>query len=54
MLCATGMTKVTISDECPWIDDSNDAMLVADQLGIPFQVIDLSAEYKKRIVKHVL
>jgi tRNA-specific 2-thiouridylase len=21
--------SVTISDECPWIDDSNDAMLVA-------------------------
>ena len=45
--------SVTISDECPWIDDSNDAMLVADQLGIPFQVIDLSAEYKERIVEYM-
>ena len=26
--------SVTISDDCPWIDDSNDAMLVAEHLGI--------------------
>lgn len=45
--------SVTISDECPWIDDSNDAMLVAEQLGIPFQVIDLSAEYRERIVDYM-
>ena len=31
----------TISNECPWLDDSNDAMIVAEQLGIPFQTIDL-------------
>ena len=42
--------SVTLSDECPWIDDSNDALLIAQQLGIPFQVIDLSKEYKERIV----
>ena len=29
--------SVTISNECPWLDDSNDAMLVAEKLGIPFQ-----------------
>ena len=29
--------NVTISDECPWLDDSNDAMLVAEKLNIPFQ-----------------
>ncbi len=46
-------TSVTISDECPWIDDSNDAMLVAESLGIPFQTIDLSEEYKKRIVDYM-
>ena len=39
---------VTISDECPWLDDSNDAMLVAEKLNIPFQTIDLSKEYKER------
>ncbi len=37
--------SVTLSDECPWIEDSNDALLVAQQLGIPFQVIDLSEAY---------
>lgn len=46
-------TSVTISDDCPWIDDSNDALLVADKLGIPFQVIDLSEEYRERIVEYM-
>lgn len=45
--------SVTISDDCPWIDDSNDAMLVAEHLGIPFQVIDFSAEYHERIVDYM-
>lgn len=45
--------SVTLSDECPWIDDSNDALLIANQLGIPFQVIDLSKEYKERIVDYM-
>ncbi len=45
--------SVTLSDECPWIDDSNDALLIANQLGIPFQVIDLSAEYKDKIVDYM-
>jgi tRNA-specific 2-thiouridylase len=44
---------VTLSDECPWIDDSNDALLIAQQLGIPFQVIDLSEQYKERIVNYM-
>lgn len=45
--------SVTISDECPWLDDSNDAMIVAQHLGIPFQAIDLSREYKERIVDYM-
>ncbi|MEJ6793262.1 MAG: tRNA 2-thiouridine(34) synthase MnmA [Lacinutrix sp.] len=45
--------SVTISDECPWLDDSNDAMLVAEKLGIPFQTVDLSEEYKERIVDYM-
>ncbi|MEM6299206.1 MAG: tRNA 2-thiouridine(34) synthase MnmA [Bacteroidota bacterium] len=45
--------SVILDDECPWIEDSNDALLVAEQLNIPFQVIDLSAEYKKRIVDYM-
>ena len=44
---------VTISDECPWLDDSNDAMLVADKLNIPFQVIDLSKDYKEKIIDYM-
>lgn len=45
--------SVTISDECPWLDDSNDAMLVAEKLGIPFQTVDLSEQYKERIVNYM-
>ena len=45
--------SVTISNECPWLEDSNDAMLVADKLGIPFQVVDLSEQYKERIVDYM-
>jgi tRNA-specific 2-thiouridylase len=45
--------SVTLSNDCPWIDDSNDALLIANQLGIPFQVIDLSNEYKERIVDYM-
>ena len=45
--------SVTIHDECPWVEDSNDAMQVADKLGIPFQVIDMSAAYQERIVDYM-
>ncbi|MEP0713341.1 MAG: tRNA 2-thiouridine(34) synthase MnmA, partial [Algoriphagus sp.] len=45
--------SVTISNECPWMEDSTDAMLVAEKPGIPFQAIDLSEEYKDRIVDYM-
>lgn len=45
--------SVTISDECPWLEDSNDALLVAEKLGIPFQTVDMSEPYKKRIVDYM-
>lgn len=45
--------SVTLSNECPWLEDSNDAMLVAEKIGIPFQTVDLSAEYKERIVDYM-
>ncbi len=45
--------SVIISDECPWIEDSNDALIVAEKLGIPFQTIDLSEVYKERIVDYM-
>lgn len=44
---------VIINNECPWIDDSNDALAIAEQLNIPFQTLDLSAEYKERIVDYM-
>ena len=45
--------SVTISDECPWLDDSNDAMLIAEKLGIPFQTVDLSEQYHSRIIDYM-
>ena len=45
--------SVTLEDECPWIEDSRDAMMVAEHLGIPFQVLDLSGIYKERIVDYM-
>lgn len=45
--------SVTISSECPWLEDSNDAMLVANKLGIAFQTVDLSDTYKTRIVDYM-
>ena len=45
--------NVTISDECPWLDDSNDAMIVAEKLKITFQTVDLSKEYKEKIIDYM-
>ena len=45
--------SVTISEECPWLEDSNDALIVAEKLGIPFQTVDLSAEYKESILDYM-
>jgi tRNA-uridine 2-sulfurtransferase len=45
--------SVTISNECPWLEDSNDALLVAQKLGIPFQTVDLSEQYKEKIVDYM-
>ena len=44
---------VTISDDCPWLDDSNDAMLIAEKLEIPFQTVDLSEQYHSRIIDYM-
>ena len=45
--------SVILSEECPWVEDSNDALIVAEKLGIPFQTVDLSTEYKERIVDYM-
>ena len=45
--------SVTISNDCPWLEDSNDALLVGEKLGIPFQTVDLSEQYKEKIVDYM-
>ena len=45
--------SVTISNECPWVEDSTDAMMVAEKLDIPFYVLDFSEPYRQRIVDYM-
>ena len=45
--------SVILETECPWVEDSTDALLVAQKLGIPYQVLDFSVEYKQRIVDYM-
>ena len=45
--------SVLVSNECPWVEDSTDAMMVANKLDIPFIVLDFSKEYRKRIVDYM-
>ena len=45
--------SVTISNDCPWLEDSTDALLVANKLNIPFHTIDFSKEYFERIVDYM-
>ncbi|MCY3998226.1 MAG: tRNA 2-thiouridine(34) synthase MnmA [Flavobacteriaceae bacterium] len=46
-------TSKTISNECPWLEDSYDAMMIADRLGIPFQTIDFSGEYQTKVIDYM-
>jgi len=46
-------SSVTLDGTCPWVEDSADALLVAEKINIPFQVIDLSAQYRERIVDYM-
>lgn len=41
------------NEKCHWIEDSIDAMLVCQQLNIPFHIVDMSIEYKKFVVDHM-
>lgn len=45
--------SVTIAGDCPWLEDSTDAMMVAQKLDIPFTVLDFSEAYKRRIVDYM-
>lgn len=46
-------TSLTISNQCPWTEDIDDARMVAEQLGIPFYTFDFSEVYRKRIVDYM-
>ncbi|MBI5383024.1 MAG: tRNA 2-thiouridine(34) synthase MnmA [Opitutae bacterium] len=39
---------------CPWEEDIVDARRVAEQLGIPFRVVNLMQEYRERVVQYLL
>ena len=43
----------TLEGDCPWKDDLIFAQLVAKKLKIPFHSMDLSKEYKKRVVDYM-
>jgi tRNA-specific 2-thiouridylase len=43
-----------IIGDCPWEQDITDARRVADQLGIPFRVVNLMEEYRDRVVSYLL
>jgi len=46
-------TTGTLSGDCPWNDDLIFAELVARKLGIPFATVDLSDQYRKRVVDYM-
>jgi tRNA-specific 2-thiouridylase len=46
-------TTGTLEGDCPWYDDQLFAELVAKRLDIPFKFVDLSEEYRKRVVDYM-
>jgi len=46
-------TTGTLSGDCPWEDDVIFARLVARKLDIPFEVVDLSDAYRRRVVDYM-
>lgn len=46
-------TTGTLEGDCPWYDDQVFAELVAKRLDIPFRFVDLSEEYKRRVVDYM-
>lgn len=43
-----------IIGDCPWMEDIEDARKCAEQIGIPFRVVNLMTEYKERVVHYLL
>ncbi|MCF0175284.1 MAG: tRNA 2-thiouridine(34) synthase MnmA [Bacteroidales bacterium] len=46
-------TEGTLHGDCEWEEDRYVAELVARKIGIPFYFIDLSKEYRKRVVDYM-
>ena len=46
-------TNGTLHGECSWEEDRLTAEMVAKKIGIPFHFIDLSGEYRKRVVDYM-
>ncbi len=46
-------TTGTLEGDCPWHDDRVFAELVAKRLDIPLHVVDLSADYRTRVVEYM-
>ena len=46
-------TTGVLHGDCPFDEDSDFAKLVAKRLGIPFEMVDLSKEYRKRVVDYM-
>lgn len=45
--------STTLHGDCEWEEDLNVAKMVAKRIGIPFHYVDLSVEYKKRVVDYM-
>jgi tRNA-uridine 2-sulfurtransferase len=48
------INEENIIGHCPWEEDIEDARAVAQQLGIPFRVVNLMREYRERVVKYLV
>ncbi|WP_291857206.1 tRNA 2-thiouridine(34) synthase MnmA [Marinilabilia sp.] len=46
-------TTGVLEADCPWLDDKFDAEAVARKLNIPFHFVDLSKEYRARVVDYM-
>ena len=46
-------TVGTLEGECPWYDDRLFAEMVAKRLDIPLRTVDLSEEYRRRVVDYM-
>jgi tRNA-uridine 2-sulfurtransferase len=48
------INEENIIGHCPWEEDIEDARAVAEQLGIPFRVVNLMREYRERVVNYLI